>query len=208
MHPPEALIAFGAGPSSGPADAVEKYLPAVKAWEARAAGLGRSHRHGSMTGPGVLPPAPVAAANDPRRVRDRDEDGRAGVIPDGQDGWASTKGRMYLSVQPLHPARGHQRFCAVLFSLFTPRSTMYTDVDLYWLVDGKKFGSRREEDDQCFDETTKQDKNHHGEQSGRHLCPSAISPGRYSEHERRVVTFQQWYLGDSLGTHWLDYFAP
>ena len=41
MHPPEALIAFGAGPSSGPADAVEKYLPALKAWEARAATLGR-----------------------------------------------------------------------------------------------------------------------------------------------------------------------
>ena len=41
MHPPEALIAFGAGPSSGPADAVEKYLPALKAWEERAAGLGR-----------------------------------------------------------------------------------------------------------------------------------------------------------------------
>jgi hypothetical protein len=37
MHPPEALIAFGAGPSSGPADAVEKYLPVVKAWEATAA---------------------------------------------------------------------------------------------------------------------------------------------------------------------------
>jgi hypothetical protein len=41
MHPPEALIAFGAGPSSGPADAVQKYLPTVKAWEARAAALGR-----------------------------------------------------------------------------------------------------------------------------------------------------------------------
>jgi len=41
MHPPEALIAFGAGPSSGPAEAVEKYLPALKAWEARAASLGR-----------------------------------------------------------------------------------------------------------------------------------------------------------------------
>src|SRR3979490_2104940 len=41
MHPPEALVAFGAGPSSGPADAVEKYLPALKAWEQRAAALGR-----------------------------------------------------------------------------------------------------------------------------------------------------------------------
>jgi phenylpropionate dioxygenase-like ring-hydroxylating dioxygenase large terminal subunit len=41
MHPPEALVAFGAGPSSGPAAAVEKYLPTVKAWEERAAALGR-----------------------------------------------------------------------------------------------------------------------------------------------------------------------
>jgi phenylpropionate dioxygenase-like ring-hydroxylating dioxygenase large terminal subunit len=30
MHPPEALIAFGAGPSSGPAEAVEKYLPTLR----------------------------------------------------------------------------------------------------------------------------------------------------------------------------------
>ena len=37
----EALVAFGAGPSSGPADAVDKYLPTLKAWEARAAALGR-----------------------------------------------------------------------------------------------------------------------------------------------------------------------
>jgi Rieske 2Fe-2S family protein len=41
MHPPQALIAFGAGPSSGPAEAVDAYLPVLKAWEARAAALGR-----------------------------------------------------------------------------------------------------------------------------------------------------------------------
>ena len=45
MHPPQALIAFGAGPSSGPAEAVDDYLPALKAWEARAAALGRPDRH-------------------------------------------------------------------------------------------------------------------------------------------------------------------
>ena len=41
MHPPEALVAFGAGPSSGPAEAVEKYRPVLEAWEKRAAQLGR-----------------------------------------------------------------------------------------------------------------------------------------------------------------------
>src|SRR5260221_4874805 len=40
LHPPEALVAFGAGPSSGPQDAVDKYLPTVLAWERRGATLG------------------------------------------------------------------------------------------------------------------------------------------------------------------------
>ena len=67
-------------------------------------------------------------------------------------------------------------------------------MDLYWLVDGKA----REVDVPKmiwgWDRTTRQDKiitenNQAGIESIRY------QPGRYSEHERRVVTFQQWYFG-------------
>jgi Rieske 2Fe-2S family protein len=45
-----------------------------------------------------------------------------------------------------------------------------------------------------WDETTKQDKEiTENNQAG--ILSKHYQPGRYSEHERRVVTFQQWYLG-------------
>ena len=46
MHPPEALVAFGAGPSSGPADAVEKYLPARQSLGSAGRGARPPDRHG------------------------------------------------------------------------------------------------------------------------------------------------------------------
>ncbi|HSY97080.1 MAG TPA: aromatic ring-hydroxylating dioxygenase subunit alpha, partial [Steroidobacteraceae bacterium] len=189
MHPPEALIAFGAGPSSGPADAVEKYLPAVKAWEARAARLGR----------------PIGTVDDgpesshlrlllQRTIREGYEtetpDGRpAAPLMGKRLGW--DQGRMYLSFSPFTQLVATNDF-AVLF-LFTPRSTMHTDVDLYWLVDGHAAEVDVKRMIWGWDETTKQDKEiTENNQAG--ILSKRYQPGRYSEHERRVVTFQQWYL--------------
>jgi phenylpropionate dioxygenase-like ring-hydroxylating dioxygenase large terminal subunit len=189
MHPPEALIAFGAGPSSGPADAVEKYLPALKAWEERAASLGR----------------PIGTVDDgpqsshlrlllQRTIREGYEtetpDGRpAAPLMGKRLGW--DRGRMYLSFSPFTQLVATNDF-AVLF-LFTPRSTLHTDVDLYWLVDGKATEVDVKGMIWGWDETSKQDKEiTENNQSG--ILSKRYQSGRYSEHERRVVTFQQWYL--------------
>jgi phenylpropionate dioxygenase-like ring-hydroxylating dioxygenase large terminal subunit len=189
MHPPEALIAFGAGPSSGPPDAVEKYLPAVKAWEARAASLGR----------------PIGTVDDgpdsshlrlllQRTIREgydsETQDGRPAAPLMGRR-VAFDQGRMYLSFSPFTQLVATNDF-VVLF-LFTPRSTMHTDVDLYWLVDGKASQVDVTRMIWGWDETTKQDKViTENNQAG--ILSKRYQPGRYSEHERRVVTFQQWYL--------------
>jgi phenylpropionate dioxygenase-like ring-hydroxylating dioxygenase large terminal subunit len=189
MHPPEALIAFGAGPSSGPADAVEKYLPTVKAWEARAASLGR----------------PIGTVDDgpesshlrlllQRTIREgydsETQDGRPASSLMGKR-VAFDQGRMYLSFSPFTQLVATNDF-AVLF-LFTPRSTMHTDVDLYWLVDGNATQVDVQRMIWGWDETTKQDKEiTENNQAG--IMSKWYRPGRYSEHERRVVTFQQWYL--------------
>jgi phenylpropionate dioxygenase-like ring-hydroxylating dioxygenase large terminal subunit len=189
MHPPEALIAFGAGPSSGPADAVEKYLPALKAWEARAAGLGR----------------PIGTVDDgpesshlrlllQRTIRE----GYESETPDGRPASSLMgkrlgfdQGRMYLSFSPFTQVVATNDF-AVLF-LFTPRSTMHTDVDLFWLVDRNASEVDIKRMIWGWDETTKQDKViTENNQAG--ILSKRYQPGRYSEHERRVVTFQQWYL--------------
>lgn len=189
MHPPEALIAFGAGPSSGPAEAVEKYLPTVKAWEARAAALGRPI--------GTVDDGP--ASSHLRLLLQRTI--REGFETETQDGKPASslmgkrpafdQGRMYLSFSPFTQLVATNDF-AVLF-LFTPRSTMETDVDLYWLVDGKATDVDVKRMIWGWDETTKQDKEiTENNQAG--ILSKHYKPGRYSEHERRVVTFQQWYL--------------
>jgi len=195
MHPPEALIAFGAGPSSGPAEAVEKYLPTVRAWEARAAGLGR----------------PIGTVDDgpesshlrlllQRTIREgydsETQNGRPAASLMGKR-LGFDQGRMYLSFSPFTHLVATNDF-AVLF-LFTPRSTMSTDVDLYWLVDAKSSDVDVKRMIWGWDETTKQDKQiTENNQAG--ILSTRYQPGRYSEHERRVVTFQQWYLAQ-FGLH-------
>jgi Rieske 2Fe-2S family protein len=189
MHPPEALIAFGAGPSSGPAEAVEKYLPALKAWEARAASLGRPL--------GTVDDGPESSHLRlllQRTIREgydsETQDGRPASSLMGKRS-AFDQGRMYLSFSPFTQVVATNDF-AVLF-LFTPRSTMHTDVDLYWLVDGNATEVDIQRMIWGWDETTKQDKViTENNQAG--ILSKRYQPGRYSEHERRVVTFQQWYL--------------
>jgi Rieske 2Fe-2S family protein len=190
MHPPQALIAFGAGPSSGPAEAVNAYLPVLEAWEARAAALGRPI--------GTIDDGPESSHLRlllQRTIREgfetETEDGTPAAPLMGKR-TAFDQGRMYLAFSPFTHLVATNDF-AVLF-LFTPRSAMRTDVDLYWLVDGKA----REVDVPKmiwgWDRTTRQDKTiTENNQAG--IESSRYRPGRYSEHERRVVTFQQWYLG-------------
>jgi Rieske 2Fe-2S family protein len=169
---------------------VDAYLPVLRAWEARAGALGR----------------PIGTVDDgpdsshlrlllQRTIREgfetETEDGTPAAPLMGKR-TAFDQGRMYLSFSPFTQLVATNDF-AVLF-VFTPRSTLNTDVDLYWLVDGEA----REVDVPKmiwgWDRTTRQDKiitenNQAGIESTRY------QPGRYSEHERRVVTFQQWYLG-------------
>jgi phenylpropionate dioxygenase-like ring-hydroxylating dioxygenase large terminal subunit len=197
MHPPEALIAFGAGPSSGPAEAVDAYLPTLKAWEGRAAALGR----------------PIGTVDDgpdsshlrlllQRTIREgfdsETQDGRPAAPLMGKR-VAFDKGRMYLSFSPFTQLVATNDF-AVLFQ-FTPRSTLATDVELFWLVDGKAAQVDVPRMIWGWDQTTRQDKIiTENNQAG--VLSTRYQPGRYSEHERRVVTFQQWYLaqhGFALG---------
>ncbi len=194
MHPPQALVAFGAGPSSGPADAVDQYLPTLRAWEERAAALGR----------------PIGTVDDgpesshlrlllQRTIREgyesETQDGRPASSLMGKR-VAFDQGRMYLSFSPFTQLVATNDF-AVLFR-FTPRSTLQTDVDLFWLVDGRAREVDVERMIWGWDQTTRQDKIiTENNQSG--ILSTRYRPGRYSEHERRVMTFQRWYLGQFAG---------
>ncbi len=190
MHPPEALIAFGAGPSSGPADAVQDYLPTLRAWERRAAGRGRPS--------GTIDDGPDSSHLRlllQRTIREgydsETEDGRPASTLMGKRR-AFDQGRMYLSFSPFTHLVATNDF-AVLFQ-FTPRRTMRTDVDLTWLVDGAASDYDVPRMTWGWDRTTKQDKEiTENNQAG--ILSKRYRPGRYSEHERRVETFQEWYFG-------------
>jgi len=189
MHPPEALVAFGAGPSSGPAEAVEKYLPALKAWERRAATLGRPI--GSIDdGPDSSHLRLLLQRTIREGYESETQDGRpASTLMGKRLGF--DQGRMYLSFSPFTQLVATNDF-AVLF-IFSPRSTMMTDVDLYWLVDAKSTQVDVDRMIWGWDQTTKQDKLI-TENNQLGIKSSHYQPGRYSDHEKRVVTFQQWYL--------------
>ena len=189
MHPPEAIIAVGAGPSSGPSDAVEKYAPVLEAWEKKVAALGR----------------PVGNIDDSpdsthlRLVMQRTI--REGYKSETIDGTpASTLmgkrtewdgGRMHLAFSPISHVVACNDF-AIMFQ-FTPRSTMMTDVDITWIVDAKAENPDVEKMVWAWDVTTIQDRQiTEDNQAG--IMSKRYTPGRYSEQERGVMNFQKWYL--------------
>ncbi len=191
MHAAETLVAVGAGPSSGPVDAVASFTPKLKAWEEKAARLGR----------------PIGTIDEPpttshlRMLMQRmNGEGRASETQDGRapaplmgQRVAPDGGRMHLSFSPFSQIIADDHFAVLM--LFTPRTAQSSDVDLIWLVDGKTTAGDVDVDKMVWgwDRTTIQDKKiTEANQDG--IGSSRYRPGRYSDQERSVVTFQKWYL--------------
>jgi phenylpropionate dioxygenase-like ring-hydroxylating dioxygenase large terminal subunit len=191
MHAAESLVAVGAGPNSGPADAVAAYAPKVKAWEERAAALGRPVR--------TIDEAPDSShlrllmqrMNKPGWAAEtRDGSAPAPLMgkrtkPDG--------GRMHLSFSPFSQIVADDHF-AILFQ-FTPRAALACDVEMIWLVDGRASAAEIDVPKMTwgYHATTSQDKViTENNQAG--ILSSRYRPGRYSDQEGSVIKFQQWYL--------------
>ena len=191
MHAADSLVAVGAGPSSGPADAIAAYAPKVKAWEARAAALGRPV--------GTIDDTPDSSHL--RLMMQRmNKDGWAAETQDGSapaplmgkrtrpDG-----GRMHLSFSPFSQIVADDHF-VILFQ-FTPRSALESDVEMIWLVDGRASEAEVDIDKMIwgYHATTSQDKViTENNQAG--IMSSRYRPGRYSDQEGSVIKFQKWYL--------------
>lgn len=190
MHPPEALLAVGAGPSSGPSEAVAKYAPALEAWEKQAKSLGRPvYTIDDDAGSSHLRTLLQRSIRDGYLTETQDGQPAASLMGKRQD-W--DLGRMHAGFSPFSHIVADSDF-AMLFR-FTPRSSMQTDVDVIWLVDGAARDYDLDKMTWAWNTTTLQDKqitedNQAGVLSSRYL------PGRYSTQERALVTFQKWYLG-------------
>ncbi len=191
MHAAESLVAVGAGPSSGPADAIAAYAPKVKAWEESAAALGRPI--------GTIDDEPDSSHL--RLMMQRMN--KPGWSAETQDGTAPAPlmgkrtapdgGRMHLSFSPFSQIVADDHF-VILFQ-FTPRSALESDVEMIWLVDGRATEAEVDIEKMIwgYHATTTQDKViTENNQAG--IMSSRYRPGRYSDQEGSVIKFQQWYL--------------
>ncbi len=191
MHAAESIVAVGAGPSSGPADAIASFTPKLKAWEAQAAAVGR----------------PIGNIDEPpssshlRLLMQRmNKEGRASETQDGSapaplmgERTRADGGRMHLSFSPFSQIVADDHF-AILF-LFTPRAALQSDVEMIWLVNGKATEAEVDIDKMIwgYHATTSQDKIiTENNQAG--IMSSRYRPGRYSDQEGSVIKFQKWYL--------------
>lgn len=189
MHPADALLAVGAGPSSGPNEAMASYAPVLTAWQEKAAAMGRP----------IYNVDDGADSTHLRLLMQRTmREGYWTETPDGTP--ASTLmgkrqdwdfGRMHLAFSPISHIVADNDF-AMMFR-FTPRTPMMTDVDILWLVDGKAENYDVEKMIWGWDRTTLQDKTiTEDNQTG--ILSHRYQPGRYSTQERGLETFQAWYL--------------
>ncbi|MEG3153697.1 aromatic ring-hydroxylating oxygenase subunit alpha [Sphingomonas sp. RB1R13] len=191
MHAAESIVAVGAGPSSGPADAVAGFMPKLHAWEESAAALGR-------------PIGNIDDAADSSHLRllmqRMNKDGWSAETQDGTPPaplmgkrTAPDGGRMHLSFSPFSQIVADDHF-AILF-LFTPRGPLASDVEMIWLVDGRAGEAEVDIDKMIwgYHATTTQDKKiTEDNQAG--IMSSRYRPGRYSDQEGSVIKFQAWYL--------------
>ncbi len=194
VHPPEQLLALGAGPGSGPDDAVKKYQARWDEWKTSAAALGHPFveidRDENTVDMAQLTRFPI---------NDR------GFVSETRDGKSACKrfmgnitdhdyGETAFSFNPVAYILAFNDFA--MMARFTPRDAMKTDVQISWLVHkDSEEGADYDPDNVAWiwDVTVRQDKritenNQAGIQSSRY------QPGPYSEQELRVVTFTKWYL--------------
>jgi Rieske 2Fe-2S family protein len=185
----EATHAYGSGLSSGPAEAAKEYEPKLLEWERQAALLGRPK--GSVEDDeNSLNMKFLMQRPHNETIVSETENGEAVACPMGKrtdyDG-----GHMHLCFNPL----GHIVSCsdyAVLFR-FTPQTLGTTEVELIWLVDSSATNVNVERLVWMWDVTTQQDKRIvEGNFLG--VNSSKYEPGLYSNEERKVATFINWYL--------------
>lgn len=191
MHASESIVAVGAGPSSGPADAIANFTPKLQAWEESAAALGRPI--------GNIDDSPDSSHL--RLLMQRMN--KEGWAAETQDGTAPAPlmgrrttadgGRMHLSFSPFSQIVADDHF-VILFQ-FTPRAALETDVEMIWLVDGRASEADVDIDKMIwgYHATTTQDKViTENNQAG--IMSTRYRPGRYSDQEGSVIKFQKWYL--------------
>ncbi|OGT79154.1 MAG: hypothetical protein A3H91_09570 [Gammaproteobacteria bacterium RIFCSPLOWO2_02_FULL_61_13] len=193
VHPPELLLAYGAGPGSGPPEAEERFARELADWEVRARTLG--HPAGFLFSDAADSPhlrtlvrLPIGGTH---KTETHDGEPASKLMGQFKEFDGGETAFVFNAVSYLLA----QNDFAILFR-FTPRAPLLTDVEVRWIVAGDTEAGRDYDVGNltwCWDVTLKQDKKI-TEDNQVGILSSRYQPGRYSEHERRVSTFVDWYL--------------
>lgn len=196
VHPEDQLLALGAGPGSGPTEALEKYQDKWNEWKSRALALNHPvpdlERDENSIDLGQISRLPI---ND-RGFESETKDGKRGCKKLMGKFKECDGGETAVVFNPLGYVLASNDFAMV--ARFTPRDAVNTDVQLSWLVHKDAAEGVDYDPDNLawvWDVTTKQDKkitedNNAGVQSCRY------QPGPYSTQEAFVVKFVKWYLNN------------
>ena len=189
---PEYVLAYGAGPGSGPEDAVREFEKRIAEFEQRATELG--HPIGSYVDP---PESPFFRAHSRvpfhRDYQSMTEDGTPAGPPMGA-ACAFDGGRTAITVDPFTIIIGSVDYACLINMM--PKDVSTTETTMIWLVDGEAevgVNCDPERVKWLLDVTIRQDGElAEGNQQG--VNSEAYRPGMYSLHEAAAVRFHEWYL--------------
>lgn len=197
VHSRSKLLAYGAGPDSGPADATAAFQKELEAWESKAKALGH------VTGVYLDPESG-------RRLRSAERlPIRQGVLSETEDGQpAAPLMGSFKDFDGGHTSVSFNAVSTVLMSndyaalfRFTPRGPMATDMEIVWLVaadatEGLDYDVERIK--WMWHVTTLEDKTII-ENNNAGIMSRAYRPGPYSTQEAATVRFIDWYLQQIAG---------
>jgi len=194
VHPEDQLTALGAGPGSGPVEALEKYQPTWDEWTERTKKLGHPipfiDRDENSLDLAQLSRVPINDRNFESETRDgklasKKLMGKFEVCDKGETAFVFNAISYVLAMNDF-----------ALMVRFTPRDAVNTDVQLSWLVhkDAEE-GVDYDPDNVAWvwDVTIKEDKKI-TEDNNAGILSSRYQPGPYSTQESRVASFVRWYL--------------
>jgi phenylpropionate dioxygenase-like ring-hydroxylating dioxygenase large terminal subunit len=194
VHPEDQLTALGAGPGSGPLEALEKYQPTWDEWTERTKKLGHPipfiDRDENSLDMAQISRLPI---ND-RHFDSETKDGKLASKKLMGKFEVCDKGETAFVFNPIGYVLALNDFA--MMARFTPRDAVNTDVQLTWLVhkDAEE-GVDYDPDNVAWvwDVTIKEDKII-TEDNNAGILSSRYQPGPYSTQEGRVASFVRWYL--------------
>ncbi len=194
VHPPDQLLAMGAGPGSGPDEAMEKYQPILDEWTEKTLALGHPvpefERDEYSFDLAQLSRVPI---ND-RNFASETRDGKPGCNKLMGKFKQYDRGETAFVFNPTNYILAFNDFA--LMVRFTPRDALNTDVQFSWLVHKNAVEGVDYDPENLawvWHMTTLQDKKI-TEDNDAGIMSSRYRPGPYSLHEKRVAIFVRWYL--------------